>query len=205
MENALNLILFITIVLLSAVYFLHNGKRLVDKAIEKAPLKDSNKKKAVARIDEVLKAVIFGNIVTAFIEGVIVAIFFLLLGIPFAFVAGMLVMFFALIPPMGAAIVWGLAVVALIVLGEYFKAGILFLLCIVVLGYIDNLARPAFIGKKVRLSAFWILLGVLGGLGTFGFAGIIIGPLVLALFVTSVGILLDEIAEERREQHNKLE
>lgn len=195
-RNVLNVMLFITVVLFSAVYFLHNGRRLVEKAIHKMPLKDSNKKKAVARIDEVLKAVIFGNLLTAFVEGVLVTIFFLLLGIRLAFVAGLLVMFFALIPPFGAMLVWGSAVVALILVGEYIKAFILLVLCLATLGYIDNFARPSFIGKKVRLSAFWILLGVFGGLGAFGFAGVIIGPLVLSLFVTSINILLDEIADE---------
>ena len=199
-KNLPGLVLQATIVIFSAAYFLHNGKNIVQKAIKDIPLRESNKKVVFKRIDDVLKAVIYGNIVTAFIEGVIVTIFFFALGIKLGFIAGIGTMFFALIPPLGAMLVWGPAVVALFLLGQYLKAILLLILCASFLGFIDNIGRPMIIGSRVKLSPFWILLGVLGGLATFGFAGIIIGPLVLSLFVTSLTILGDEMAAEQKEK-----
>jgi predicted PurR-regulated permease PerM len=198
-KNLPSLFLSFTIVVFSIAYFLHNGKRIVLRAVDLMPLKQENKEKVVARVDEVMKAVIFGNLIVAFLEGGAVTIFFLVLGIKPAFIAGILVMFFALIPPLGAAIVWAPAVVVLLILGEYLKGILLLVLCIVFLGYMDNIARPMFIGRLCKLSPFWVLLGVLGGLATYGFAGIIIGPLVLSLFVTSLKILEDEMKDEHKE------
>ncbi|MEA3254924.1 MAG: AI-2E family transporter [Candidatus Altiarchaeota archaeon] len=190
--NIPNLVLQLTIVLFSTSYFLHNGKAIVDRTLNVMPLKESHKSRIKKRVDNVIKAVIYGNMITAFIEGVILGLIFFLLGISMPVMWGLLVMFFALIPPLGAAIIWAPAVVILFILGEYTKALILAVLCVAIMGYIDNILRPKVISKKVRLSSLWILLGVLGGLSTFGFVGIFIGPLILALFVTFLSIVSEE-------------
>jgi predicted PurR-regulated permease PerM len=45
----------------------------------------------------------------------------------------------------------------------------------------DKLVRPALIGSTINLGFFWVLLGTLGGLETFGLLGLFIGPVILAL------------------------
>lgn len=190
--NIPNLVLQLIIILFSTTYFLHNGKSIVAHTLRVMPIKESHKSRIKKRVNNVIKAVIYGNMITAFIEGVIVGIIFFLLGISMPVMWGLLVMFFALIPPLGAAIIWAPAVVILFIMGEYTKAVILLVLCVAIMGYIDNILRPKVISKKVRLSSLWILLGVLGGLSTFGFVGIFIGPLILALFVTFLSIVSEE-------------
>ena len=46
----------------------------------------------------------------------------------------------------------------------------------------DNLLRPLIIGKQVKLHTLFLFLTILGGIQYFGFSGIIIGPVLLALF-----------------------
>jgi predicted PurR-regulated permease PerM len=198
-KNLPNLLLQLTIILFSTFYFLSNGRPVFRRTLRALPLKDSQKTKIKHRIKDVLSAVIYGNLMTAFVEGVIITVLFFVLGIDLAVIAGILVMLFSLLPPLGAMIIWLPAVIILIMLKEYVKALILFAACLAILGYIDNIARPAIISKRVRLSFLWVLLGVFGGLSTFGFIGLVAGPLILSLFVTVMDLLSEELIERSEE------
>jgi predicted PurR-regulated permease PerM len=44
---------------------------------------------------------------------------------------------------------------------------------------IDNFLRPIFIGGGTRLPLLWIFLAIFGGIGAFGFLGVVLGPLIL--------------------------
>ena len=68
--------------------------------------------------------------------------------------------------------------------------------CGLVVGSIDNILRPALVGKDTQMHELMILFGTLGGIALFGIVGIIIGPIVAALFVTVweiYGIVFKEI------------
>ena len=195
-ENLPNLFLQLTIVLFSTFYFLNNGAEIVRQTLNSMPLKPAHKSRITERIDSVLKAVIYGNLLTAFFEGMIAAVIFYALGINMALVAGVLVMFFALVPPLGAMIIWAPIVIILFILKEYARAVLLGAACLIIFGYIDNIARPTIISRGIKLSSFWVLLGVLGGLSTFGFVGLIIGPLILALFVTILKLSIEELKND---------
>jgi predicted PurR-regulated permease PerM len=53
-----------------------------------------------------------------------------------------------------------------------------------VVGSIDNLLRPILVGRDTEMHELMILFGTLGGIIMFGVVGIIIGPIIAALFVT---------------------
>jgi predicted PurR-regulated permease PerM len=201
-KNLPNLLIQFTIIMFSTFYFLNSGASAVRKSFKVLPLKEPQKAKIKNRIKDVLNAVIYGNLLTSFVEGVIVAILFYLLGIDLAVIAGILIMVFALLPPLGAMIVWLPTVIVLVLMKEYVKAAILFFACFAILGYIDNIARPAIISKRVRLSFLWVLLGVFGGLTTFGFIGILAGPLILSLFVTVLDLAGEELIEAQNCEEN---
>ena len=78
----------------------------------------------------------------------------------------------------------GTAAIILAVNGYYAKATGLALFCGIVVGSIDNFLRPILVGKDTQMHELMILFGTLGGIALFGILGIIIGPIVAALFVT---------------------
>jgi predicted PurR-regulated permease PerM len=90
----------------------------------------------------------------------------------------------SIIPSVGTALVWGPAAIILGVSGHYIKAVGLALFCGLVVGSLDNLLRPRLVGKDTEMHELLILFGTLGGIIMFGVLGIIIGPIVAALFVT---------------------
>jgi predicted PurR-regulated permease PerM len=59
--------------------------------------------------------------------------------------------------------------------------------------------RPVLIGGAARLPFLWVLLGIIGGLETFGLLGVFLGPVVMAALIslwrdwTSEGDAVDEL------------
>jgi predicted PurR-regulated permease PerM len=53
-----------------------------------------------------------------------------------------------------------------------------------VVGTIDNLLRPLLIGKDTEMPDLLVMLSTLGGLALFGAAGILVGPIIGALYIT---------------------
>jgi len=54
----------------------------------------------------------------------------------------------------------------------------------VVLFIADHFVRPAIIGGGARLPFLWVLLGILGGIESFGLVGIFLGPALMAALVS---------------------
>ncbi len=79
---------------------------------------------------------------------------------------------------------WVPAVVYLFAIGRIGAAIGLFIWCAAVVGTVDNLLRPWLVGKDTKMPDLLILLSTLGGLLLFGATGIVIGPIIAALFVT---------------------
>ena len=60
--------------------------------------------------------------------------------------------------------------------------------CAGVVGTIDNVLRPILVGRDTEMPDLLILLATLGGLGLFGATGLVLGPVLAALFLTVLAI-----------------
>ena len=58
------------------------------------------------------------------------------------------------------------------------------MLCGGLAGNLDNVLRPRLVGKDTEMHDLFVLFGTLGGISMFGLLGIIIGPIIAALFIT---------------------
>jgi predicted PurR-regulated permease PerM len=90
----------------------------------------------------------------------------------------------SVIPAFGTAIVWGPALVILLLIGDFAGVFILAIGCGLIAGNLDNLVRPRLVGKDTEMHDLYVLFGTLGGIAMFGILGIIIGPIIAALFMT---------------------
>jgi predicted PurR-regulated permease PerM len=130
-----------------------------------------------------VQATVNGLVFVALAEGLVLGIAYVFFGVPYAF-------FFAAatavlgIVPFGAPVVLGIASLTLVA-GARIGAGVILFAAGALLFFIvDHTARPALIGGSIRLPFFWALLGVFGGLETFGIVGLFIGPAILAVALT---------------------
>jgi predicted PurR-regulated permease PerM len=128
--------------------------------------------------------VVLGTSITALVQGTLLGIGFAIVGLPSPLVFGVLGAVASLIPFVGTALVGVPAVLTLFAQGQTGWGIFLLLWCIVLVGGSDNVVRPLIISGNSGASTLLVFVGILGGVGVFGFAGIFMGPLVLTLAQT---------------------
>ena len=112
-------------------------------------------------------------------EGVLLGIVYYFAGVPHPVLLGALTAVAAMIP-FGAPLVFGLAALVLLANGAVVPAIVVVAAGFVVTFVADHFVRPVLIGGTTRLPFLWVLLGILGGVETFGLLGLFLGPAVMA-------------------------
>lgn len=124
--------------------------------------------------------VMLGIVGTAAAQGTVAMIGFMIAGVPEAVLLGFATFFLSMIP-VGPPLIWGGAAAWLYGEGQTGWAIFLVLYGLFVISSIDNFVKPILIARGAGLSILLIALGVLGGVLVFGFIGIFLGPVLLAL------------------------
>ena len=137
----------------------------------------------------VTRATIKGSLVVAIVQGLIGGIIFWALGIPGALLWGVLMGCFSLIPAVGTGLIWAPVALYLLATGAVVKGVILIACGLFVIGLVDNLLRPILVGRDTRIPDYVVLITTLGGIDMFGFNGIVIGPVIAALFIATWNIV----------------
>ena len=124
--------------------------------------------------------VMLGIVGTAAAQGAVAMIGFLIAGVPGAVLLGFATFFLSMIP-IGPPLLWGGAAAWLYNQGETGWAIFLALYGLFIISSIDNFVKPILMARGSGVSVLLIALGVLGGVLVFGFIGIFLGPVLLAL------------------------
>jgi predicted PurR-regulated permease PerM len=92
--------------------------------------------------------------------------------------------------------VWVPASAWLVLTGEVGSGIFLFVFGSALVGTLDNILRPVVLSRigDHRIHPLLLFFAVLSGIGLFGISGIVFGPLLLALLVTTVGIYREHLA-----------
>ncbi|KJR99679.1 MAG: permease [Desulfobulbaceae bacterium BRH_c16a] len=165
-------------------YFLSMGDVLLRKILYFLPLDDCNEQRLLDRFTSVARATIKGTVIIGIIQGAICGIAFAFAGIKGPVFWGTVMAVMSIIPAFGTAIIWVPALIVLALLGDFSGVVILAVLCGLVAGNLDNLLRPRLVGKDTEMHDLFVLFGTLGGISMFGLLGIMLGPIVAALFIT---------------------
>lgn len=158
------------------------------------PLTTSEADRLSNRIEEVVRASVFGTLLVATIQGMLGGLMFWWLGLPAPLLWGAVMCLLSVLPLLGAAIVWVPAAVLLAMEGSWEKALILTAWGSVVVALIDNLLYPIFVGSKLRLHTLLVFIAIVGGLLAFGASGLVLGPLVLAVAIAALEIWRERTA-----------
>jgi len=116
-------------------------------------------------------------------EGAVLGVAYYIFGAPHPALLAAFTGLLAMIP-FGAPIIFTLASAVLLIDGSYYAAGGLFAFGWVVIGIADHAIRPILIGGAAKLPFLWVLLGIFGGLETFGLVGLFLGPAIMAALVS---------------------
>lgn len=165
-------------------FILLNAEMLKEEVLKKSErLFGENGDRHVRHAANAVRATVNGIVLVALGQGIALGFGFQMAGFQHAALFGVLTSLVALIPFAAKIISIGAALV-LISQGAV-AAGVTFLaygLVVVILA--DNYAKPKLIGNQVRLPFIWTLLGILGGIESFGFVGLFLGPTIMAVLMS---------------------
>lgn len=134
-------------------------------------------------IGRTIRGTVYGILGTALIQGVLTGIGMMLAGVPSPVLLAGITAFVAVFP-IGAPLVWIPAAIWLGMTHHFGHGLFLALYGVIVISGADHIIRPAFIARGAQLPYLLTVLGVLGGIVTFGGVGIFLGPVLLAVGYT---------------------
>src|SRR6185295_4991304 len=183
-QNTVRVLVFFFLMLYLLFFFLRDGETLLEGLVRALPLGDARERLLLDRFATVSRATIKGTLVVGAVQGAIGGIAFAILGVGAPVLWGTVMALLSIVPAVGTALVWLPASILLLANGQIVAGIVLILIGVFGIGMVDNLLRPILVGRDTRMPDYLILLATLGGLAGFGLAGIVIGPIIAAFFVT---------------------
>jgi len=178
------------LVTLLVLFYVFRDKRDIAAEVRGLlPLSDGETDMLLSRVGETIHATIFGSLAVAAVQGFMGGLMFWFLGLPAPVVWGAVMAVLATIPVMGTFVVWAPAALYLAATGAWIKAAILVAWGAVAIGLIDNLLYPMLVGHRLRFHPLPVFFSIVGGLGLFGAAGLVLGPLILSVTAALVELL----------------
>ncbi len=174
--------LFIT--LYGTFFFLKLGRGTLNRILYYVPLKSEHEDLLVGRFLSVARATLKGTLVIALVQGALGTIGLAIIGISGAVFWGAVIVVLSLIPAVGTSLIWVPVTIYLLAMGRVGAAVFIVIWFAVVVGSVDNILRPILVGKDTEMSDLMVLVSTLGGLATFGMTGLLVGPILAALFDT---------------------
>jgi predicted PurR-regulated permease PerM len=174
----------LTLSVVAAFFFFRDGvaasKRMA-AFIER--LAGNRAQRLMSVAENTTKGVVYGVIGTALAQATLAAIGLWIAGIPAWLFLGFITFFVSIVPP-GAPLVWLPATAWLVYNDEVGWAIFLGVWGFFVVSGIDNFLKPYFISRGSAMPLLLVLLGVFGGALAFGFLGVFLGPIFLAVGYT---------------------
>jgi predicted PurR-regulated permease PerM len=176
------------LMVIAMYYFFLDGRRLVEEGSRLVPLKPRYYWAFVKEFKDVAYAIIYGNTMTAVLQGVTGFAGLAIAKVPNAALWSAAMTVMAMIPIGGTALVWG-PIGLVLILTNHVAQGIFVLAwgaCFV--SAFDNMIRPRLCGAKMDLHPLLVFLSMFGGIAVFGMMGLLVGPLIAALFMAMLKI-----------------
>lgn len=190
-----NFIVSLTLIILTMFFFFVDGKKMLEGIMYLLPLKDEYNKEIFKKFKEVSYTTMVSTFVVAIAQGAVGAIGFAIVGFP-AFLAGVLVALLSLLPYVGSMIFYVPVGIYYLLMGQTWQGIFVLLWGMLIIGTIDNVIRAWMLKDKAQINPIFVVFSVLGGITLFGFWGVVLGPLVVAITATILHIYSMEFAPE---------
>jgi len=171
----------LALTLLITFFFYRDGERLIEQTRRLLwRLLGDRSVAYMTAVGNTVTAVMIGLLLTALVQGILAGAGYWVAGLKAPILLGAVTMVFALIP-FGTPLVWGTLGIWLIMTDRIWPGVGLLIWGALVVSSMDNLIRPLVISSATQIHFLLVLLGVLGGALAFGFVGLVLGPVILAM------------------------
>lgn len=207
-QASAGLVLTLVVALWTMNSVLRDWPRIARHLERLLPLHPRHTRALVAEFRDVGRRAFVGSVTTAIVQGVLAGIGFVIFGVPQPVTWAALLAVLSFVPVIGVPLVWVPAAVWLLTTGHLARAILLTAWCLVlVMAMNDYVIRPRLVGRGgdgAGAHPLLMLVGLLGGISVFGIAGVIVGPVIVALFVAAARIYEREREMENEEQAPQL-
>lgn len=165
-------------------FLLKDGPGFLSKTKGYMPFNDAQKDKLASQVKDTIISTVYGGVAVAVIQGILGGLIFYIIGIDSPVMWGVAMSIMSFVPLVGTFAIWGPTSAFLVIQGSYLKGIGLLLFGVFVISMVDNILKPLIIGSRTKMHTIIILFSVLGGIKLFGMIGLIMGPLIMAIFVS---------------------
>jgi len=190
--NLASFVINTAITLFTLFFLFREGRYMRRRAAAYLPLRPDQVEKLFSGISNTLIATVYGGLVVAAVQGALVGLALWVFGVPSPVLWAVVAAFFALLPLVGTAAVWVPAAIYLLITGNQIGGLVMVGWGAGVVGTVDNFLRPYLISGRVQMHTLLIFFSVFGGIQVFGFLGLFVGPVILAVTSTLLSLLRDE-------------
>ena len=188
---------FQTFIYLITLFFaLYQGGQMLRHIKAVIPLEEKDKEEIFQTLYSAITAVIYGTAGTAIVQSFIALGLYLYYGLPYPFLWAIVTALAAFIPPFGTGYVWFPITLYELFFGDLVRGLVGLAVGLLVISSIDNIVRPLVMKEKIELPYIVLFFAVMGGIFTFGFTGIFLGPTIFALFITMVKLYEEKFVEK---------
>ena len=182
-----------SIVMLLAFFFsLRDGPALYAHIVRWFPLGRKRSVELLHTVHVAITASVNGVVAVAIAQGTLCGIGIWIAGLPSPALWGVAAAFVSLIPIVGTALVWIPAAALLFAQGSW-KMGIFILVWgALPVAQADNVVRPLVLTAQMPVNTLVLFVAMLGGASAFGLAGILLGPVIVAVAITLLRFLGEE-------------
>jgi predicted PurR-regulated permease PerM len=172
------------------ISLLNNRKRVQVLIRQLNPLGEEVTDLYLTRMGAMVRGTVRGHFVIALAQGLTGAVSIYVAGFHEGFFVFAILLTALSVIPLGGGIVSIPFAIGMILFGNVF-GGVFVIAChVIVVSNIDNVLRPILVPKEARLNSALMLLAVFSGIKMFGFWGIVIGPVLMIVIVTTISVYL---------------
>jgi predicted PurR-regulated permease PerM len=197
LNDTVNLVMNLIILLFVLYYMLVHGKEMESYLQHIIPLKQANIETLSGETKRLVKASALGIPLISLIQGVVATIGYIIFGVREYVLWGFITGVFAFFPVVGTMIIWVPLVIFMYANGDSWNATYLALYSFLVTGNADYFFRITLLKKMGNVHPVVTVLGVIVGLGLFGFIGLIFGPLLVNYIILIFRIYSNEFLENK--------
>jgi predicted PurR-regulated permease PerM len=195
LNSTATLITNLAIMLFVLYHMLVNGREMEKAASRILPLKQENINMLASETKKMVRANALGIPLISIIQGVVATLGYFIFGVKEWALWGFLTGVFAFFPVVGTMAIWVPLVIYTYTLGDTWQATGLLIYSAVVTGNVDYIARITLLKRMGDVHPVITILGVIVGLGLFGFIGLIFGPLLVSYIIVLFKIYTNEFID----------
>lgn len=195
--NIAGFVVDLILVIFTLYYLLRDGNKFRVFIAQVFPLSHTHEMLLVEKLEMAIKGVVQGSFTIALLQGSVSTVGFFIFGVPQPLLWGVFTVLASLVPTVGTLLSLIPAILYLFLSGHT-GAGIgMTVWAFLSIQSIDNFISPRLIGYKINLHPLATLLSILGGIRLFGYLGFLIGPILMAIFISLIEIYANDVKAQK--------